>query len=214
MADNVLGTLFQDIANNIRTHTGDNATMKPNDFPAEIATITDNIDDLLDEINGEVVGEAREVVSGTHNACAWTLFDDGSLVITGTGWMSDNPWIPDYANDITKLVVCDGVTGIADRMCLNCVNLVEVNFPSEFEFIGGSAFNGCTNLTSIVIRKGVTLIGAGAFEGTGLQSATFEDTEGWTAGDTALASADLADPATAATYLTTTYFDSRWNKGA
>lgn len=39
MADNVLGTLFGDIANAIRTKTGDTATMKPNEFPTKIAGI-------------------------------------------------------------------------------------------------------------------------------------------------------------------------------
>lgn len=217
MAENVLGSLFQDIADAIRSKTGGTDKMAPNDFPDEIASIeaqTDDIDDILDEINGEVVGEAKEVASGTHNACVWTLFDDGALVITGTGWISHNPWIPDYANDITKLVVCDGVTGIADRMCLNCSNLVEVSFPSKFEFIGAQAFENCTQLTSVIIRKGVTLIGTNAFNGSGLTSATFEDTEGWTAGTTALASVDLANPATAAIYLKTTYCDYQWNKGA
>ena len=39
MADNVLGTLFGDIANAIRTKTGDKATMKPMDFPTKILGI-------------------------------------------------------------------------------------------------------------------------------------------------------------------------------
>lgn len=39
MADNVLGVLFQDIANAIRTKTGGTGTMKPAEFPAEIASI-------------------------------------------------------------------------------------------------------------------------------------------------------------------------------
>ena len=39
MADNVLGTLFGDIADAIRTKTGDTAKMKPNEFPAKILEI-------------------------------------------------------------------------------------------------------------------------------------------------------------------------------
>ena len=39
MADNVLGTLFGDIANAIRAKTGDTATMKPIDFPTKISEI-------------------------------------------------------------------------------------------------------------------------------------------------------------------------------
>lgn len=47
MADNVLGTLFGDIANAIRTKTGDTAKMKPSEFPTKILEI-------------EVVGGATE----------------------------------------------------------------------------------------------------------------------------------------------------------
>lgn len=39
MADNVLGTLFGDIADAIRAKTGDTATMKPNEFPTKISEI-------------------------------------------------------------------------------------------------------------------------------------------------------------------------------
>lgn len=39
MPDNVLGVLFQDIANAIRTKTGGTDTMKPAEFPTEIANI-------------------------------------------------------------------------------------------------------------------------------------------------------------------------------
>jgi hypothetical protein len=39
MADNVLGVLFQDIADAIRTKTGGTDTMKPNEFPTQIANI-------------------------------------------------------------------------------------------------------------------------------------------------------------------------------
>lgn len=39
MTDNVLGTLFGDIANAIRSKTGDTATMKPVDFPTKILGI-------------------------------------------------------------------------------------------------------------------------------------------------------------------------------
>lgn len=39
MADNVLGTLFGDIADAIRTKTGETAKMKPNEFPAKILAI-------------------------------------------------------------------------------------------------------------------------------------------------------------------------------
>ena len=53
MADNVLGNLFGDIAEAIRTKTGDTETMKPNEFAANIADIEvvdyDEVDKRIDE---------------------------------------------------------------------------------------------------------------------------------------------------------------------
>ena len=49
-------------------------------------------------------------------------------------------------------------------------------------------------------------IGFGAFSSrTNLTSVTFANPEGWSAGETELSTADLADPATAAEYLKNTY---------
>lgn len=72
MADNVLGTLFGDIANAIRSKTGepDTAKMKPIDFPTKISGIEvgndddiEAIEDALDAINGEVIGETLYTVT-------------------------------------------------------------------------------------------------------------------------------------------------------
>lgn len=62
---NALGELFSNIATAIRGKTGDTGTMKPAEFPAAIDGIeaggadTEEIDDLLDEINGEFIAEAQ-----------------------------------------------------------------------------------------------------------------------------------------------------------
>lgn len=64
---NVLGELFQDIADAIRSKTGEAGSMKPAQFPAAIAglsgTDTDEIDQRLDEILGEVVGQSLRHVT-------------------------------------------------------------------------------------------------------------------------------------------------------
>ena len=68
---NVLGELFQDIANAIRSKTGATGSMKPMQFPDAIMDIdvgsggvdTTDIDDVLDVINGEVVGETQYTVT-------------------------------------------------------------------------------------------------------------------------------------------------------
>ena len=54
---NVLGTLFQDIADAIRAKTGDTDTMKPAEFPAEIASI----------VTGGIASGAFKYKSNTFN---------------------------------------------------------------------------------------------------------------------------------------------------
>ena len=66
---NVLGELFQNIANAIRSKTDSTAKLKPIDFASAISSIkvggtsTDAIDDILDAINGEVIGETQYTVT-------------------------------------------------------------------------------------------------------------------------------------------------------
>lgn len=68
---NVLGELFGDIASAIREKTGDAEKMKPAQFPEKISEIetgtdTGEIDRILDQINGVVVGETLCHVTFVH----------------------------------------------------------------------------------------------------------------------------------------------------
>ena len=66
---NALGELFSNIATAIREKTGNTEKMKPIEFPTAIEGIkvvgadTEEIDDLLDEINGEFIAEAQYTVT-------------------------------------------------------------------------------------------------------------------------------------------------------
>ena len=77
---------------------------------------------------------------------------------------------------ITKVVILEGVSSIAQYAFMGCTGLVEVELPStftpgvteKFSHIEGSAFYGCSNLTTINIGTGegkapVSYIGADAF---------------------------------------------------
>ena len=118
---------------------------------------------------------------------------------------------------LTSVVLPSSLSVIPPSCFSNCYALTNITIPNSVTEIGASAFYvfswNASSLASITIPSGVTKIGKEAFSGRkSLTSVTFEDTEGWTAGDTALASADLANPATAATYLTNTYKGVAWTK--
>lgn len=66
----------------------------------------------------------------------------------------------------------DGVTSIEGSAFSGCTNLTSITIPGSVTSIGGSAFRGCTGLTDITIPDGVTTIGTRAFVNDNLTSVT------------------------------------------
>ena len=100
----------------------------------------------------------------------WELTGDGTLIISGTGRISnysyDNnaPWYSCRAY-IKRVVIQQGVRAIGDQAFYYCENLTSVTIPDSVTSIGGDAFSGCAALTSVTIPSSVTSIGGGAFSG-------------------------------------------------
>ena len=98
----------------------------------------------------------------------WTLDSDGVLTISGTGAMKDYPneigapWA-DFADDLTKVVIEEGITTIGASAFMYCGNLTEVVIPGTVTSIGSTAFLGCTSLTKFDIPEGVISVGGEAF---------------------------------------------------
>jgi len=107
----------------------------------------------------------------------WTLSNDGTLVISGTGNMTmirffdDTTWYR-YRENIKKVIIEDGVTSVGDDAFYECTNLASVNIPDSITIIGSSAFSDCTSLTSVNIPDSVTIIKDYAFQHTSLTSVT------------------------------------------
>ena len=124
-------------------------------------------------------------------------------------------------SNLTEVTMGAGVTSIGASAFENCSDLMEITIPEGVTSIGRYAFCGCSSLTGITIPEGVTSIDPYAFSNcSNLTSVTFKNTEGWrhastsTASGTEFASGDLADPSTAADYLTTTYVYDYWHRSA
>ncbi|MBQ9661822.1 MAG: leucine-rich repeat protein [Oscillospiraceae bacterium] len=121
----------------------------------------------------------------------WFVDADKALVIQGSGDIPDfsdasSPWYA-YRNDITSIVLPDGLTqvgsyafqgctkmkgidfpkdikSIGDYAFADCVALSAVNLPDHLNSIGNGAFSGCVGITRIKISSNVQVIGKGALE--------------------------------------------------
>ncbi len=155
------------------------------------------------------------------NSCGENLIwkvENGTLTISGTGpmtdygefdpeeeswWLRDPPWwdwIPggdkvENREQITRLVVEEGVTsiGIGAFRDLSCLETVEL--PSTLTAIGGWAFDSDTALKRVEIPAGVTVIPDSAFSSSGLKEVVLPDSvrviESWAFGETELEEIDL-----------------------
>ncbi len=96
----------------------------------------------------------------------WTLDEQGVLTVQGTGNMTDysneklSPW---KAQDVRKVVLGEGITGIGANAFCYCTNMTEAVLPQSLKNIGDSAFSECTSLKGIVFPKSLKRIGTNAF---------------------------------------------------
>ena len=166
----------------------------------------------------EVTIEAGATSIGSH-----AFYNCSSLteVTMGAGVTSIGAYAFYSCSSLAEITIPEGVTSIGDRAFCNCSGLTEIKLPSSVTSIDSYAFSGCSSLTGITIPEGVTSIDPYAFSNCSkLTSVTFKNTEGWrhastsTASGTEFASSDLADPSTAADYLTTTYVYDYWHRSA
>ena len=98
--------------------------------------------------------------SGTCGAegdnLTWTLCDDGTLTIRGTGemkdWSSESavPWYA-YKDAIRSVVINEGVTRIGSYAFKYCNKIVNVSIPSSTTSIGIWAFDQCTGVEGLHI---------------------------------------------------------------
>lgn len=110
----------------------------------------------------------------------WTLDNQGTMTISGTGAMADYketsvsdklfvttaPW-GQYWSKITTIEfnMGSGVTSIGEYAFDGCEALTSVLLSGSIECIGGAAFVGCVNLTDIIISERTKEIGGAAFMG-------------------------------------------------
>ena len=126
------------------------------------------------------------VASGTCGAGAggsnltWTLTEDSTLTISGTGDMADftsgnQPW-EEHLAAIRTAVVQEGVTSVGNYFLRNCYGLTSVNLPDGLTSVGDYFLQNCTGLTSLTLPEGLSSVGDCFLYGcTGLTSIDLPD---------------------------------------
>ena len=94
----------------------------------------------------------------------WTLDSEGTLTISGKGYMNAGIGWGDNREKIYNVIIENGVTNISEPAFLRCSNLKSITIPESVTSIGSSAFSGCSSLESITIPYGVTTIKYNTFE--------------------------------------------------
>lgn len=115
----------------------------------------------------------------------YTIYDDYSMVISGSGEMADYkektwdsstaPWEEQYKDQITRIVIQEGITSVGDCAFYWMSNLSNVEFANSITEIGNWSFYQCSKLTSVVLPSNLKEIGGVSFSYTGIESIVFPD---------------------------------------
>lgn len=123
----------------------------------------------------------------------FTLYEDGTMVISGNGKMEDYtiydyaeyrkkrklkyqiPWY-EYRKKIKKLIIEEGITAVGWNSFLNCKNLKTIQWPESLQRVGSFAFENCTGLEEVTLPANVQEWYPMIFSGcTGIKKVTLEE---------------------------------------
>ena len=128
----------------------------------------------------EAQPEAEVIAEGWSGYTTWTLTSDGTITFVPSGEKLDNgetnlknywkvggvltlPW-GEYAEQITKVVISDGIHDLGQMAFYELPNLTEVVLGADVTEIRNYCFKNCASLTTINLES-VDFIREGAFYG-------------------------------------------------
>ena len=112
---------------------------------------------------------AKQSSGQCNDSISWTLYEDGSLILRGSGDMPDYvsggaPWAAD-ADQVTAVYLDSRITSVGDYAFQNCSSAIFVDYGYSVTSVGKYAFSGCTSITALPLPKTVKTIEEGAFYG-------------------------------------------------
>ena len=126
-----------------------------------------------------VVEKSAVIAEGWSGYTLWKLTGDGTLTVSPSGnlyegkcnmkhyWKVNGvltlPWTP-YAEQITRIVIEEGVDSIGQMAFYELPNLTEVVLPGSLSEVFGYAFKNCVSMTAINLDN-VHFVRQGAFYG-------------------------------------------------
>ncbi len=99
-------------------------------------------------------GNASAEISGSNENITYTLNDEGLLIISGTGEITNCLWF-DHLYDVKQVIIENGITGIGSQVFFNHFYLSDISIPNSVTSIGSQAFYYCSELKSIDIPNSV-----------------------------------------------------------
>lgn len=97
-------------------------------------------------------------------AMNWNLTPDGVLTVNEIERPKRYPWY-DQREDITEIIVAEGVTTIPNSAFCYCKNVQKISLPSTLRNIDNSAFYYCSKLETVHLPQSLQAIWEKAFMG-------------------------------------------------
>lgn len=139
--------------------TEPNASETPAVNPGSIGTNNETKDDEIPSVDSAAV--LKDGACGS--TATFKLYDNGVLVISGSGSIDRDSPFKSY-NDYIKFVrIEEGITEIAVAAFKSIDSFTVVELPATLKIIGSNAFNGCSSLKYINFPDGLEYIGESAF---------------------------------------------------
>ena len=82
----------------------------------------------------------------------WTMYDDGSLILSGAGETEDYTGLTGGSalwNDPVRIVVEDGITKLGAYIFSDLRSITAVYLPSSLSALGNGAFENCSGITDV-----------------------------------------------------------------